>query len=182
MHHRLLQCTRVAVATSPKVELNQHHAIQKFIRYALDPSLVDELFCQLIRQLTENPHRKNREITWFVFETVARFAGPSSYLAPYLFNWLHQQMQSVAPSSQLPSSAQEPRDQYARKVLKKLTMTMSRGPRLLPPSLSEVYALQGSADIRVEVKYWDLATAFGLSNGRPFAFRPRSISVSVLVH
>ncbi|KAL5279589.1 hypothetical protein ACFFRR_003901 [Megaselia abdita] len=88
-------------------------------------SLRDELFCQLMKQLTDNKTKESEEKAWELMWLACGVMIPSSYILKELMEFLKTRNYPVAPDS-----------------IKRLNKISVAGKRRFPPSSVEVEAIQ----------------------------------------
>lgn len=88
-------------------------------------ALRDELFCQLMKQLTDNKTKQSEEKGWELIWLACGVMVPSSYILKELLEFLRTRHYPVAPDS-----------------VKRLNKISSAGKRRFPPSSVEVEAIQ----------------------------------------
>lgn len=94
----------------------------------LNEPLRDELYCQVIKQLTENPHRQSEEKGWELLWLLTGCVSCSSSLQENVKQFLKSKSRTWGIAT----------DCYLR-----LQKTIRQGPRKYPPHLVEVEAVQG---------------------------------------
>lgn len=88
-------------------------------------TLRDELFCQLMKQLTDNKLKESEEKGWELMWLACGVMVPSSYVLKELLEFLKTRNYPVAPDS-----------------IKRLNKISAAGKRRFPPSAVEVEAIQ----------------------------------------
>lgn len=149
-----------------------------------DQKLMDELFCQLVKQTRGNNDPGSRELVWELFALAAGCFQPSDELRPYVYSHIKD---SLLPQDSAPASARVP------KLAKYAYLRMERygAPRLEPPSDQEVSALRAqelvpvnfvvnlisTSPLTVHVDSWTtvksireaVESRFQIHDGAPFA-------------
>lgn len=84
----------------PMKEKMENSLLLRLVNVALKfPSLSDEIFCQLCKQLTANPTLPSEVKGWWVLGVFIQYSPPSTSLWPFLYKWLQARIE--APSSLL---------------------------------------------------------------------------------
>ncbi|CAK9297246.1 unnamed protein product [Gordionus sp. m RMFG-2023] len=117
----------------------------------LRPRIRDELFCQICKQLTGNPHPDTSKVRgWILLSLCLGCFPPSPTFEKYLRNFLHQNKQSEH-KLELPvnnllanNSKRAVSIDFASRCLHRLKRTLKNGARTQPPSWLELQAAKAS--------------------------------------
>lgn len=111
------------------------------------PELRDEIYAQVIKQITNNPSPENKvEGFRFLMVTTGIFAPANSFIR-YLQQFLLEAMLAQAVDAK--SAA------IARLALDSLNKTFERGPRLYPPSQAELEAVRQNVPLTCRIELPD---------------------------
>lgn len=123
--------------------------------------LRDEIFCQIVKQITDNVNRSSCTLGWRLLNLSTGFFSCSGTLQPYLFRHLDI----------LARSTQNPYQELASVCIENLQRSLSFGGRRTIPSQVEMEALMaGKSSRRIGVK---------LPGGVDFPIKIRSFSMAI---
>ncbi|XP_078294277.1 myosin XVB isoform X5 [Panthera onca] len=110
---------------------NESELLYELLRLCREENLRDEIYCQVIKQVTGHPQREHCARGWSFLSLLAGFFPPSTTLMPYVTKFL----QESGPSQELAQKSQE-----------HLQHTVKYGGRRRLPSPGEIQAfLKGQA-------------------------------------
>uniref|UniRef100_A0A8C9KHL8 MyTH4 domain-containing protein n=1 Tax=Panthera tigris altaica TaxID=74533 RepID=A0A8C9KHL8_PANTA len=110
---------------------NESELLYELLRLCREENLRDEIYCQVIKQVTGHPQREHCARGWSFLSLLAGFFPPSTTLMPYVTKFL----QESGPSQELAQKSQE-----------HLQHTVKYGGRQRLPSPGEIQAfLKGQA-------------------------------------
>jgi len=125
--------------TSPSTEVGQR-IVQKALEYGEE--LQDELYCQLMKQTTENNNQESKFHGWELFLLAVSVFLPSEKLTPYVMAHLFLGSKESNATIAL----------FANECIQRLERTQLKGPRALAPSLKEVEIItMGAGEFQVEI-------------------------------
>lgn len=105
-----------------------------------------EIYCQILRQLVNNPSPKSEAKGWSLLQLIARYFAPDPGMFACLMKWLH--------SLDIPSSANRAN---AADVIQSLYVT-NNGCRMVYPSLDEVTYQELSRPLSITINFLDRST------------------------
>ena len=105
------------------------------------PNLRDEIYCQIMKQITNNPSRSSHARGWILMSLCLGTFSPSERLIKTLKNFLRAGPQSYGPYCE-----------------EKLRRTILNGARQLPPSWLELQAVKSKKPIMITVTFMDGST------------------------
>jgi len=122
--------------------------IKKLLSIALQATqqIQDEVFCQLIKQTTENPESGSNLKGWKFMAIVCGVLVPSQTLVPFLSSYLYERSAS--------RGSQQVQD-WAKYSLTKLDASMRCGRRKFFPISDEIKAVEEQRPCNVKIHYLD---------------------------
>ena len=108
--------TYIYIYTSKKVTLDAPEEMK------------DELYCQLIKQTTNNASDESLLKGWELMSVMAGSFPPSKNLEPYLLSYIHESVDKTKGKIKA----------YAQFAMKRLTQTIEQGKRGFEPTTMEV--------------------------------------------
>jgi hypothetical protein len=122
--------------------------IDKLCRMAIakDEMLRDEIYCQLVKQTTENPDREHNLRGWRLMAVLLGIFPPSKRFAFYLKAYL-QKSRAHERDPEVPK--------FARFCEEALMRSQECGPREMPPSALEMEAAQNRRNVALTVHFTD---------------------------
>ncbi|KAJ1676392.1 hypothetical protein EV182_008280 [Spiromyces aspiralis] len=115
-----------------------HWMVQKLMK---EPTLIDEAYSQLCKQLTNNPTQESVKRGWGLFSVLAASIRPTKSLYPSLLNFVESHASAEKAPVIIVNAAS-----YTRA---KLTRVFQIGPRRSVPSLQEINLVLVSMSLRV---------------------------------
>jgi len=129
-----------------KSRKNPIHHIEKLIKqgYRFGQDLRDEIYCQIIKQLTKNPNRRNEERGWKLFSVFTGSFPPSDNFAPYVAYFLLQGTERQGKIGEIAAFAFE-----------RFEQTMIAGARKQFPTNHELRAIMEQQSVRIIIWFKD---------------------------
>uniref|UniRef100_A0A8C8XIR8 Myosin XVB n=1 Tax=Panthera leo TaxID=9689 RepID=A0A8C8XIR8_PANLE len=115
---------------------NESELLYELLRLCREENLRDEIYCQVIKQVTGHPQREHCARGWSFLSLLAGFFPPSTTLMPYVTKFL----QESGPSQGLAQKSQE-----------HLQHTVKYGGRQRLPSPGEIQAFLVAAEVLEEL-------------------------------
>ncbi|KAL6041503.1 TRAFAC class myosin-kinesin ATPase superfamily [Balamuthia mandrillaris] len=113
--------------------------------------LRDEIYCQLMKQICENPTTEGPVRGWELLAIISGLFLPSRTLLPYLFSFVHSQDGDTSGEE----SIQRDIARLAQAALMRLGRVKSNGQRKFAPSEPEFLAIQVAEQLRLTVNLMD---------------------------
>lgn len=136
-----------------KKGLDSFKLMQKICQRGIDnPKLRDELYCQLIKQVSKNPKSGNTIRGWELLAISCGLFVPSRALGPYLVDFLTEHIK--AEEKQLPK-AQQDIQRLAQAGLRRLDRIRAVGMRAHAPSFVEYDAVRCAEQVPCTVWTFD---------------------------
>jgi hypothetical protein len=121
--------------------------------------LRDELYMQVIKQMTENPNRESEKRGWQLLALYAGVFGPSERFWPFLMTYLEkmrgEEHEGCAAEAQQAGCAEFRTEHWADYVQERLEATKLKGPRMRPPIQLEIDSVEQQRPIPVRIEFLD---------------------------